>query len=497
MTLARYFHLTFRRGLFILGLLCPFLGRAEDVFDAAGPFHAAYKLTLEAGSGEQFLGPFYSSQTTSDEREWGIHPLFSVTTNLGIDSIDWDSFYPVMSYHRYGTQSRWQFMQVLSFAGGENQEGVNPKRLTIFPFYFQQRSKDTNLNYTAVLPFYGNLENRIFMDRIQFVLFPLYVETQKRDVISDHYLMPFFQLRHGDHLEGWQFWPLVGNEVKGETSRTNSFGFVETEGPYRKFFAAWPFFFEENKGIGTTNWDKLHVFLPFYVVERSQDHDTSTYMWPFFTSIDNRALQYHEYGFAWPLFTIARGEGKKTTRVFPLFSHAENKSLKSDFFLWPLYKYNKTSAPPLESERTRLIFYLYSRTKEKNLSTGQTFLRSDFWPLFNWRHDLDGREKLQLLSILEPFLPNNKSVQRNYSPLYALWRSEKNPSTGSSSQSLLWNLYRADKTPKAKKQSFLFGLFQHESGPQGKQWRVFYVPLGKKTASRKETPTAPAKSDAH
>jgi hypothetical protein len=307
--------------------------------------------------------------------------------------------------------------------------------------------------------------------------------------------MPFFQLRHGDHLDGWQFWPVAGHEVKGETSRTNSFGGVETEGPYTKSFAAWPFFFEESTGIGATNWNKLHVLLPFYVVERSKDHDTSSYCWPFFTSIDNRELGYREYGFAWPFFTVARGKGKTTTRIFPLYSHAENKSLKSDFFLWPLYKFNSVSAPPLASERTSVLFYLYSRTSETNLSTGQRFQRSDFWPLMTSRHELDGRESLQVLSLLEPFLPDNDKIQRNYSPLYSLWRSENNPITGRTSQSLLWNLYRRETTPKTKKCSFLFGLFRYEMTPKGKNWRVCYIPFGKRSSSAEKPPDRPAGSE--
>ena len=80
-----------------------------------------------------------------------------------------------------------------------------------------------------------------------------------------------------------------------------------------------------------------------------------------------------------------------------------------------------------------------------------------------------------------------RSLQRDFSPLWSLWRSEKNPNTGASSQSLLWNLYRRDKTPETKKCSLLFGLFKYECGPDGKRWRVCYIPFGRK----KESPAPP------
>jgi hypothetical protein len=76
-------------------------------------------------------------------------------------------------------------------------------------------------------------------------------------------------------------------------------------------------------------------------------------------------------------------------------------------------------------------------------------------------------------------LPNSKSIERNYSPLWSIWRAEKNKKTGATSQSLLWNLYRRDTTPETKKTSVFFGLFQSESGKDGKSWRLFYFPIGK------------------
>jgi hypothetical protein len=42
---------------------------------------------------------------------------------------------------------------------------------------------------------------------------------------------------------------------------------------------------------------------------------------------------------------------------------------------------------------------------------------------------------------------------------------------------LLWNLYRRQTTPRSKKTSFLFGLYQSQSGMDGKGLRLFYIPL--------------------
>ena len=59
-----------------------------------------------------------------------------------------------MTRTRYGHERRWQFFEVISTSSGDETDENNTRRVTgIFPLYFQQRSTDTNLNYTAVIPF--------------------------------------------------------------------------------------------------------------------------------------------------------------------------------------------------------------------------------------------------------------------------------------------------------------------------------------------------------
>lgn len=146
--------------------------------------------------------------------------------------------------------------------------------------------------------------------------------------------------------------------------------------------------------------------------------------------------------------------------------------------LWPVYKRDRIHSNPLDRDRLRIMFFLYSDLTEKNTATGAAMHRADFWPFYTARHDLNGNERVQALAILEPIFPNNKSIERNYSPLYSIWRSEKNAATGATSRSLLWNLYRRDTTPETTNASLLFGLLKRQTGPDGSRWRVFYISMG-------------------
>jgi hypothetical protein len=202
----------------------------------------------------------------------------------------------------------------------------------------------------------------------------------------------------------------------------------------------------------------------------------------------DREKKYTEWGAPWPLIVFANGEGKTTRRIFPLLGHSRSPTLESESYLWPVYKVNRIRSDPLYRRRTRILFFLYSDLVEKNTETGAALHRSDFWPLWTARRGLDGNERLQIFAILEPFLPDNKSIERDYSPLWSLWRGERNAQTGASSQSLAWNLYRHDATPDFKKYSLLFGLFQYQSRADGRSWRLFYIPFGTKNPPQKPGP---------
>jgi len=453
---------------------------AKDI--SAGFLFDTFRLTLEPGSRTEAAGPFYYCQQTDTEKVLAFPPFFSRLQDPYTDRDEENFLYPFMTRTRYGNERRWQFCELLSLSSGHEPDEANTRRFTLFPLYFQQRSDDTNLNYTAVVPFYGRLEHRLFKDEIYFILFPGYVETRKRDVVTKNYFFPFVDVRHGDGLAGWQFWPFVGHEHKDVTTETNGFGDVSPVPGHDSTFYAWPFYVRQTNGIGTDNPESLHAAIPLYDLTRSPLRDSTTIFWPFFTHIDDRGKEYHEWQMPWPFVIYTRGEGKHTSRIFPLFSESHNDTRETDSYLWPLYVFTHVRLDPLDEHRTRIAYYLYDRLSQKNTETGRERVRVDMWPFFMWHREFNGDTRLQVITPLEPLVPDNPGIERNWSPLWSLWRSENNAKTGATSRSLLWNLYRRDTAPDYKKISALFGLYQFEAEPDEKSLRLFYIPV---TASHK------------
>ena len=320
------------------------------------------------------------------------------------------------------------------------------------------------------------MKNRFLWDEAHFVMFPFYSRTRNKGVTTENVLYPFFRRRYGGGVTGWRAWPFGGYEVKPAGTETNMWGETETVAGHKKVFALWPFFFHHRTGLGTENPKREIMSLPFFRMMRSPKRDSTSVLWPFLTVTHDRAKGYREIGAPWPLIVFAWGEGKTVQRVWPLFGQAENERMESDFYLWPLVHYDRTRAPPLSRQRARVLFFLYSDLREKNLETGKVRWRRDLWPLFQAVKGFDGSKRLQVLAVLEPFFPNNQSIRRNYSPLWALWRSETDPEAGMTRQSLLWNLFHRKSGPKEETISVLFGLFQYHSDPEADRWRLFYLP---------------------
>jgi hypothetical protein len=495
----------------LLGLCClgglielPLQLHANNDWDAGLLFDKCV-LTLEAGQRTEALGPLFYRQQRDTEHTLAVPPLFSHTTDDATEATEFDFVYPLLTYDRFGGEFRWQLFQLLSFAGGKSQDEESTRRFTVFPLYFQQRSQDPSKNYTALFPIYGHLQNRLYRSEIDFALWPIYVKTVRRpsasalpddpflrlpyrylsarrgDITTYNYFYPFFHLRYGNGLSGWQLWPLVGYEQKQVTQVTNTWGDIETVPGREKQFILWPFWFDEHRNIGSENAEHAQGLIPFYSFLRSSQRDSTSYLWPLGVTVtDDRLKKYREIDAPWPIVVFAQGEGKTAQRVFPFFGRASSTNLESNFYLWPVYKYNRIHSDALDRERTRILFFLYSKVNEKNTKTGATFERTDFLPFFRHRRDFNGNTRLQLFSPLEPILPNSKSIDRNWSPLWSVWRAEKNLKTGDASQSLLWNLYRRDTSDRARKCSLLFGLFQYQSAEKAKRLRLFYIPIGKK-----------------
>lgn len=477
------------------------LGAEEAAY---GPLWSTFRLTLDPGERAEAAGPFWhreerwenwptnladpfalpdgASEIQQRALTLAFPPFYAQHDLPGVEHHWWSVLYPLVGYARYGGEYRLQILEVLSFAGGREQDGGDTRRFTLFPFYMQQRSTDQARNYTGLIPFYGRVENRFWRDEVQWIMWPLYVQTRKKDVVTDNYLLPFVHVRHGDRLTGWQVWPFYGTEHRDAYSFTNRFGLPETVGGHDQSFILWPLWASNDVDLGTTNAFHQRAFLPFFNFENSAALTRSNYGWPLGLSFfENHVTGYRQTSFLWPLVIYGRGPQMKVDRFFPLYGFARSPDLQSTTILWPIYREKHKETELMDFNRTGILLFLYTDSSLRDKRDDRVKRRTDLWPLFITRRDYEGNERFQMLAPFEPLIVNNEGVRRLWTPLWSVWATEKSAQTGAASHSFLWNLYRDETAPGVKKCSLLFGMFQYHSTPEGTRGRLFFIPVGKKT----------------
>jgi len=472
---------------------------ADDWFEG-GPFAASFPTLWEAGWRQEALGPLAWWQQTPETTSSGLSPLFSHESTPSLDREQFDVLYPVLTWRRSGKEARWQLGQMINWVStGQQDESDRYVHRTLFPFYFEQRSVSGTNDYFAVMPFYGHLHNRLFRDDIDFIMFPLYSKTRKRDVITRNYVYPFFHLREGPGLTGWQFWPLYGTQRREETIGKDLFGDPLVTPAGNSWFALWPLLAYQRVEGASTNarvqQPRLSMLaspfspardrityesfqaLPFVSLLRSTDRDQSTYLWPLFSRTEDRKKGFVEWGAPWPFIGWANGEGKTARRVWPLYGDIQAGKLRRNFLMWPLYTHQHIEDTAFERDRWRSLFILYDDNVVRSRETGEYRRETGIWPFFHWKHDPSGRERLRVFAVAENIVRNREAVERNYSPVWSAYRSERDPAKGSASQSVLWNFFRRDVSTNEVRTSCLFGMVQTTRKTEGdRHWRFLWLP---------------------
>ncbi len=302
-----------------------------------------------------------------------------------------------MTYNRYGEQYRWQFFQVLSFAGGPTQRESARDRFTLFPLYFQQRSSDPSENYTAVFPFYGHLKHRLFRDEIFFVMFPLYSQTRKKDVVTDNYVWPFF--RSPPRRRPARLAVLAAGRERTQRRHhpDQRLRRRQNHRRARQLLRALAAVLQRHEAGSAppTSSGSRRPFPPTACCVRRcgtrpplSGRSSITWM----TGRRNTAN-----GMRRGRSSCSRAAKARPPRASgPSTATRTTTTLESDFYLWPIYKYNRVHSAPLDSRRTRICFFLYSDLTEKNTETEAARRRVDFWPFFTHRRDFNGNSRLQV-----------------------------------------------------------------------------------------------------
>ncbi len=372
----------------------------------------------------QWLGPLIF--THSDPQEsYGLRPFFQQSHVGNVEH--GNALYPFFTWRRQGEYRSFSFFQLANSTVDTESAAHPDNRFDVWPFYFSREANDPADSYHALFPLGGTIKNRFGKDRINFVLFPLYARTDKSGREITHAPWPFLRFIGGEGYHGFEFWPLFGRNAH--------------DGDYERRFCLWPLIYKSSTNLSEPVPDVALGVLPFYARDTGTGYIRETYVWPFFGYTHRTApYRYDEQRYFWPFLVQARGDDRVVNRWAPFYTHSVIKGSDKTWLLWPLYRHQHWRSDGVAQRKNQFLFFLYWSLNQQSLTNpaAAPAHKTHLWPLFTSWNNGAGRRQVQALSPFEVFFPGNETVRQLWSPLFALYRYERNPDT-SARHSLLWN----------------------------------------------------------
>lgn len=403
---------------------------AEDISNTSPdnwwPWTVNWSADSEWAERTDAWGPFFSQRQNATASIGSLRPIFTRIEDRPAQQKRSHWLYPLANLDQRPESSFFHILSLIRHLDSHPSDVPPLHRFEIWPFYFEQTTEPAEGNYRALFPLGGTLKKRFWSDRLDFVLFPLYLRTQTGDETHYSTPWPFVQWRRGPGVTGGALWPLGGH--------------FERTGRYRETFALWPIYYSYARQLQKPDPLRGWGLLPFYTTESGPGHESENYLWPLFgwTRESAPRPEYREVRYLWPLCAVGRGPEHRLDRWLPFYSHELWRGRETNWYLWPFVKNTHWQEGEISIDRQQFLYFLWWNEDQRARHDSFHAQRSHLWPFFSYWNDGLGKRQFQTLSPLEVFFPHNDVIRENYSPLFALYRWEARP--GFEAQSAFWNL---------------------------------------------------------
>ncbi len=359
-------------------------------------------------------GPLLFKQPLDEGRTaTGFRPFYVRKRDAAGRLTEASFIYPILTYRNDGDAYRWSLLQLVNLSGpqrGAPTQG-NYDGFDVWPFYFSRQTGSPETSYRALFPIAGTVKDRLFNERISWVLFPAYLRTENRGVTATSILWPFVRTIHGAGSSGFALWPL--------------FGWRGQPGVYRSEFYLWPLIYNSVSRLGEPVPAESFGVLPFYSREHSAEAVSETYAWPFLGYTHRTApYRYDETRYFWPLFVQGRGDDRYRDRWAPFYTHSIIKGVDKTWVMWPLFRQQRWVDGKVAQVRTQFLFFIYWSLEQRSTTNPHAAPaeKTHYWPLASVWDSGTGHRQVQVLSPIDVFFPTNENMNLLWSPLFALYR---------------------------------------------------------------------------
>jgi hypothetical protein len=377
------------------------------------------------------LGPLFEWRNDRDTTTLALRPLWRSQVVEESGNREGSLLYPVARWKRTEGSFAVRFFGLVSYERRTEPTPTAPaaREFTVFPFVFFRQSPETGTSL-SVVPFYANLPRLLGYERVQMVLFPLYLRLV--EPLSERRWLPFpFLSRVGGRLgSGFRAWPLFGHTVIGSRSETRYF--------------VWPFWIRHVEHPGRDGQVTTRISWPLFSLVDGPQIQSRTFGYllilPLYTRTLDRKNGTETAGFPWPFWTIQRetatGE-RSSIRLAPLYQDRRTAVFRSVFYLWPFYRWRQGLGDASGYERTDVLFVLYRDQHEGEDEATRRHTRVVL-PLRISRSD-DDDARSQTFTLLDGLFPKNEELEALWAPLYRIYATET--SGVGTRRDVLWRMW--------------------------------------------------------
>jgi len=339
-----------------------------------------------------------------------------------------DHFLTPFGYATYRPdETVWQLLPITRYDRRIAEDGTIEWTLLTLPGIYWSKRADGRI-LRGWFPFAGVMETFLSYDRLEWVLFPVWMRTDRSGRVTHHVLWPIFSFTNGMGGPSWRVWPLVGNSIY--------------EGKYERWFVLWPFFLWQRNNLQLppqaheTKW----MVFPFYGRTTAGDYSATTVLWPFFGWASNETNGYKAVDAPWPLVRYLRDprQDQERTRVWPFWSEYRGDGLDSTWWGWPFLNDRREVYEDAEKKATNLVPFV--QTWERRDDQGNVEAYSKIWPFFQ----VERR--------------NEDELRTAFPALNPLWRTPDIDAM----YAWIWELYTRERHSNVVRERSWLGLYRRE-----------------------------------
>ncbi len=351
----------------------------------------------------------------------------------------WDSVWPLAEGKSFKNQMSWRVATVW-YQDFDTSDSRSRWRLWALPFYFQGRDAQGRA-YAAVFPLGGRIREFFLLDRVDFALWPLWVQSRQGEIRSNTVLWPIFSETKGKGIYRARVFPLYGRSAMRDH--------------YVKKFVLWPIFtsaryeYPQSRGYG-------FVLLPFYGRINLTDQDSHLVLPPFFRH--TRGARQNLVLAPWPFVQIGWGEQRRFY-LWPLYGRLRRPGVASEFALWPLFWRERIDRPGAILRRWKFLPFVSLETETlRRPPPGAPAVRrryTQIWPLGSYERS-GGERRWRGFELLPFRAP--PPVERSWAPWWTVF--ERTIVGDRTDTELLWGVYRRQTRGDRFARTSIFPFFE-------------------------------------